>query len=57
MKLKGVNIGMLPKRTQEAMKKHSTHHTSGHIKIMVAAILQGKTFTEAHKIAMRQVGK
>ena len=57
MKLKGVNISMLPKRAQEAMQRHATHHSPGHIKVMVAAIMQGRTFTEAHKIAMKIAGE
>ena len=57
MKLKGIEISMLPKRAQEAMKRHSVHHSPNHIKIMVTAIMQGRTFTEAHKLAMRLVGK
>ena len=57
MRIKGVEIGMLKPREQVAMKNHSVHHSPNHIRIMVAAIMQGKTFTEAHKMAMKIAGK
>ena len=56
-KIKGVDISSLNSRQQAAMKSHSTHHSPNHIKIMVRAILSGKTFTQAHKIAMKLVGQ
>ncbi len=56
MKIKGVDIGMLKPREQAAMKNHSVHHSPNHIKIMVQAIISGRTFTEAHKIAMKLTG-
>ena len=46
----------LTKRQQDAMKKHSAHHTSKHMKEMKKSMLAGKTFTQAHKIAMKKVG-
>ena len=57
MNIKGINIDKLNARQQIAMKNHSVHHSAAHIKIMLGAMLKGKTFTEAHKIAMRLVGK
>ena len=57
MKIKGVNISKLSPREQDAMKKHSVHHSPNHIKIMVQAILSGRTFTQAHEIAMKLTGK
>ena len=56
-KIKGVNIDSLNIRQQNAMKKHSKHHTVKHIKSMVKLMNNGKTFTESHKIAMKKVGK
>ena len=41
----------------KTMKKHSVHHTAKHMASMKKAMLSGKTFTQAHKIAMKQVGK
>ena len=47
----------LTDRQKATMKKHSVHHTAKHMASMKKAMLAGKTFTEAHKIAMKQVGK
>tara|TARA_E500000305_G_C4016201_1_gene235767 strand:- start:10 stop:183 length:174 start_codon:yes stop_codon:yes gene_type:complete len=51
-KLKG-----LTDRQKATMKKHSVHHTAKHMASMKKAMLSGKSFNEAHKIAMKQVGK
>ena len=56
-KIKGVNISALNVRQQNAMKRHSKHHTAKHIKSMLTSMKRGKTFTESHKIAMKKVGK
>ena len=56
-KIKGVDVSKLTSRQQVAMKNHSVHHSPDHIKIMVTAILNGKTFTEAHRIAMKLAGQ
>ena len=47
----------LTDRQKATMKKHSVHHTAKHMASMKKAMLSGKSFTEAHKIAMKQVGK
>ena len=39
------------------LKDHAKHHTSKHMTLMKAHMKSGKSFTEAHKIAMRSVGK
>jgi len=57
MKIKGVDVSKLSPREQDAMKRHSVHHSPNHIKIMMQAILSGKTFTQAHQIAMKLAGK
>lgn len=44
-------------RQATAMKRHSKHHTAKHLRSMVTAIKNGKTFTQSHKIAMKKVGK
>ena len=46
-------------RQKTALKRHkSTHgHTKAHMDEMVKAMLAGKTFTEAHRLAMRKKGK
>ena len=55
--LKGVKISMLTKRQQNTMRKHAEHHTKKHLKVMRDCMVQGKTFTQAHKEAMKKVGK
>jgi|TARA_R110001583_G_scaffold82190_1_gene218363 hypothetical protein len=47
----------LTKRQKDTMSKHKIHHTTKHMKIMTAEMKKGKTFGNAHKIAMKKVGK
>mgnify|MGYP003108919396 FL=1 len=47
----------LTKRQQAALKRHSVHHTAKHMADMRRSMRAGKTFTEAHRVAMRKVGK
>ena len=47
----------ITKDQKNLLKKHSKHHTGKHIAIMNALMNKGKTFKEAHSIAMREVGK
>ena len=49
----------LTTRQKNALRRHkSTHgHTKAHMDEMVKAMLAGKTFTEAHRLAMRKKGK
>ena len=49
----------LTKRQKDALQRHKTTHghTKSHIDEMTKAMLAGKTFTEAHNIAMRKKGK
>ena len=44
-------------RQKKTMKKHSQHHTKKHMAFMKKAMKKGKTFTQAHKKAMRKVGR
>jgi len=39
------------------MKKHSVHHSAKHMSAMKKSMLAGKTFTQAHIIAKKKVGK
>ena len=57
MKIKGVDVSKLTKRQQDAMKKHSKHHTRKHMAEMRRRMKAGSTFTAAHKAAMKKVGK
>ena len=45
------------KRQTETLKKHKKHHTNKHMVMMKKLMNNGKTFTEAHRIAMRKKGK
>ena len=47
----------LTKRQTATLKKHSVHHTPKHMAFMRKQMRQGVTFTQAHKDAMKKVGK
>ena len=47
----------LTTRQRETLKRHSPHHSAKHMAEMRKSMKAGKTFGEAHKIAMRKVGK
>ena len=57
VKVKGVDVTKLTKSQQNAMKKHSKHHTKKHIQYMTNSIKRGSTFNQAHKNAQQKVGK
>ena len=44
-------------RQQTTLKKHAKHHTKKHMASMRSAMRKGKTFTAAHKEAMKKVGR
>jgi len=56
-KIKGVNLDGLTNRQKQTMARHSVHHTKKHIQVMADLMRDGKTFGEAHDIAMKKVGK
>ena len=49
----------LTQRQEDALARHKKKgtHTRKHMEEMIKLMLKGKTFTEAHKIAMRKKGK
>jgi len=47
----------LTARQQATLKRHSSHHSGKHMAEMRKAMKAGKTFGQAHKSAMRKVGK
>ena len=47
----------LTKRQLDALKKHKVHHTAKHMTEIRKLMRMGKTFTQAHKAAMKKVGK
>lgn len=49
--------GKLTQRQKDTLKRHSVHHTKKHMEMMKKLMKDGKTFGEAHKMAMKKVGK
>ena len=47
----------LTKRQEASLKRHSKHHTAGHMKFMKRRMLSGDTMRQAHKKAQSKVGK
>ena len=43
----------LTQRQKDTLKKHSVHHTAKHMTEMRKAMRLGKTFSAAHKIAIK----
>ena len=50
-------MAKLTKRQEETLKRHKVHHTAKHMAFMRREMQKGKTFTQAHKDAMKKVGK
>ena len=48
---------MITKRQQSTLLKHSKHHTKKHMVLMRKLMKQGRSFTQAHKTAQKEVGK
>ena len=42
---------------QKLLQKHGVHHSEKHMKHMINDMKKGKTFTQAHKNAVKKVGK
>jgi|TARA_R110002020_G_scaffold85243_2_gene210528 hypothetical protein len=47
----------ITERQKGLLKRHSVHHSAKHMTEMRKAMRSGKTFTAAHKAAMKKVGK
>jgi hypothetical protein len=47
----------LTKKQKELLAKHSKHHTKKHIDSMKREMRKGKTFIQAHMIAIKNIGK
>mgnify|MGYP003113242785 CR=1 FL=1 len=56
-KAKMVSMEGLTPKQKATMKKHSAHHTLAHMKYMVALMRKGQSFTQSHKITMKNIGK
>ena len=58
MKLKPIHKGSSISATnKKKLEKHKAHHSDKHLKSMRMSMLKGITFEEAHKKAMKSVGK
>ena len=58
MKLKPIPKGSSISATdKKKLEKHKVHHSDKHLKSMRMSMLKGSTFEEAHKKAMKSVGK
>jgi hypothetical protein len=53
----GTTKKTLTARQEAALEKHKVHHTAKHMALMRREMKNGKTFTQAHKMAQKQVGK
>ena len=48
----------LTKAQGSSLLRHRTHHSEGHMRFMMKLMIEKHmTFADAHKAAMRQVGK
>jgi len=47
----------LTARQRKTMNSHARHHSLKHMKEMAKDMKKGKTFGQAHRSAMRKVGK
>tara|TARA_R100000664_G_scaffold31951_1_gene46162 strand:+ start:226 stop:405 length:180 start_codon:yes stop_codon:yes gene_type:complete len=48
---------ILTERQEKTLARHAEHHTAKHMAEMRKAMAEGKTFGEAHEMAMAKVGK
>ena len=56
-KMNFMSSGRMTKRQKDTLEKHSVHHTKAHMDLMKKEMKAGKSFTQAHKKAMEEVGK
>ena len=47
----------LSDKQKAKLKKHSVHHSQKHMRVMRMKMLQGQSFSQAHKHATEKVGK
>tara|TARA_R110000796_G_scaffold26560_1_gene73730 strand:+ start:4063 stop:4212 length:150 start_codon:yes stop_codon:yes gene_type:complete len=47
----------LTKKQKDTLAKHKVHHTAKHMAMMRMLMNDGTSFTAAHKLAMKKVGK
>tara|TARA_Y100001972_G_C7508554_1_gene257088 strand:+ start:270 stop:581 length:312 start_codon:yes stop_codon:yes gene_type:complete len=56
-KMNFMSKGRMTKRQKDTLERHSVHHTKAHMDLMKKEMRAGKTFGQAHKKAMKKVGK
>tara|TARA_R100001369_G_scaffold1371_2_gene4772 strand:- start:4897 stop:5079 length:183 start_codon:yes stop_codon:yes gene_type:complete len=56
-KIKKVDMSGLSEKQKSTMEKHSSHHSTEHMKYMIGAMRNGESFSKAHKVAMKKIGK
>jgi|TARA_R100000231_G_scaffold138312_2_gene116388 hypothetical protein len=47
----------LKPRQKKTMNSHARHHSLKHMRLMARLMKKGATFSRAHTVAMRRVGK
>ena len=52
-----MTLKKLTKSQKEKLNMHSKHHTKKHLASMRMAMMNGKSFAQAHKMAQSKVGK
>lgn len=50
-------MASLTKRQKLTLVKHKKHHSKKHMNFMKDKMQQGNSFTQAHKLAIKKVGK
>jgi len=50
-------MASLTKKQKSLMAKHSEHHSQKHMQDMTKSMNSGKSFSPAHKSAIKKVGK
>jgi len=48
---------VITKKQNSTLLKHSKHHSKKHMALMRRLMKQGRSFTQAHKSAQKEVGK
>ena len=47
----------ITRRQHDTLMRHEVHHSLAHVRKMLELMEAGESFTRAHKVAMRSVGK
>ena len=57
MKRKDKAVKKITKRQEDTLEKHSEHHTAKHMAMMRKLMREGKTFTDAHRLTQKAIGR